>query len=129
MSFTRDRAAAPDAFPLRGCRHVVAAVAGEEVAGFELGLATEVFGLDRSELVDPWYEFRLVAAAGGPIHVSDGGYTITTPLRPLTALQDDFTLVSGMRIPYSLTSAEAADVPPAGAFRDFHGGGAGPLVR
>jgi transcriptional regulator GlxA family with amidase domain len=60
---------------------VVAAVAGAEVAGFELGLATEVFGLDRSELVDPWYEFRLVAATGGPIRVSDGGYTIATPWR------------------------------------------------
>jgi hypothetical protein len=56
------------------------------------------------------------------------GYTITTPLRPLAALQSDFTLVSGMRIPYSTTSAEAVDVPAGGAFRDFHGGGASPLL-
>src|SRR5256885_5770123 len=59
---------------------------------------------------------------------SGSGYTITTPLRPLAALQGDFTLVSGMRIPYSLTSADAADVPAGGAFRDFHGGGASPLL-
>lgn len=59
---------------------------------------------------------------------SGSGYTITTPLRPLAALQSDFTLVSGLRIPYSLSSAEAADVPPGGAFRDFHGGGASPLL-
>ncbi len=39
-------------------RHVVAAVAGPTVAAFELGVGHEVFGLDRSELVDPWYEFR-----------------------------------------------------------------------
>lgn len=59
---------------------------------------------------------------------SGAGYTITTPLRPLRMLQDDFTLVSGMRIPYNVDSAEAADVPVAGAFRDFHGGGACPLL-
>lgn len=56
------------------------------------------------------------------------GYDITTPLRPLSALMDDFSLVSGMRIPYNVDSTEAADVPTAGAFRDFHGGGAGPLL-
>ena len=56
------------------------------------------------------------------------GYEITTPLRPLAALQDDFSLVSGMRIPYNVNSTEPADVPEAGAYRDFHGGGAGPLL-
>jgi hypothetical protein len=56
------------------------------------------------------------------------GYTITTPLRPLRDLQGEFTLVSGMRIPYSTTSAEATDVPAGGAFRDFHGGGSSPLL-
>jgi hypothetical protein len=55
-------------------------------------------------------------------------YTLTTPLLPLQALQSDFSLVSGMRIPYSLSSAEAADVPAGGAFREFHGGGASPLL-
>ncbi|HET9957791.1 MAG TPA: DUF1552 domain-containing protein, partial [Polyangiaceae bacterium] len=55
-------------------------------------------------------------------------YAITTPLKPLTALRDDFSLVSGLAIPYSKTSAEAAAVPAGGAFRDFHGGGAGPLL-
>jgi hypothetical protein len=59
---------------------------------------------------------------------SGAGYTITTPLRPLRDLQGEFSLISGMRIPYSLTSAEAADVPPGGAFRDFHGGGSSPLL-
>jgi hypothetical protein len=59
---------------------------------------------------------------------SGAGYDITTPLRPLAALQDDFSLVSGMRIPYSTTSADPKDVPAGGAFRDFHGGGASPLL-
>jgi hypothetical protein len=43
-------------------------------------------------------------------------------------LRDHFSLVSGMRIPYDVNSAEAADVPPGGAYRDFHGGGASPLL-
>lgn len=73
-------------------RHVVAGVAGRQVAGFELGVATEVFGLDRSELVDPWYEFRLVAITDEPIVVTDGGFTISTPWR-LADLADADTIV------------------------------------
>ena len=58
------------------------------------------------------------------------GYTVTTPLKPLAdlGLMGDFSLVSGLRIPWSATSTEAADVPPGGAFRDFHGGGSSPLL-
>ena len=58
------------------------------------------------------------------------GYSVTTPLTPLADLNllGDFSLVSGLRIPWSATSTEAADVPAGGAFRDFHGGGAGPLL-
>jgi len=57
-------------------------------------------------------------------------YTLTTPLRPLADLNllQDFSLVSGLRIPFNTGSVEAADVPAGGAFRDFHGGGAGPLL-
>jgi hypothetical protein len=67
---------------------------------------------------------------GHHITPADAGanYAITTPLRPLRDLRQDFSLVSGLRIPYSLTSAEAADVPAGGAFRDFHGGGSSPLL-
>jgi hypothetical protein len=58
------------------------------------------------------------------------GYSVTTPLRPLAdlGLMDDFSLVSGLRIPWSASSVEPADVPAGGAFRDFHGGGCGPLL-
>jgi len=59
---------------------------------------------------------------------SGSGYTLTTPLRPLAALQNDYSLVSGMRIPYNVDSDAPEDVPAGGAFRDFHGGGAGPLL-
>lgn len=55
-------------------------------------------------------------------------YTLTTPLKSLAALREDFSIVSGLRIPFSKTSTEASEVPSGGAFRDFHGGGAGPLL-
>jgi hypothetical protein len=41
---------------------------------------------------------------------------------------DDFSMVSNLKIPWSASSVDAADVPPGGAFRDFHGGGASPLL-
>jgi Protein of unknown function (DUF1552) len=55
-------------------------------------------------------------------------WEMTTPLTPLAALRSDFSIVSGMAIPFSKTSTEASAVPAGGAFRDFHGGGAGPLL-
>ena len=84
-------------------RHLVAAVAGTEVAGFELGLATEVFGLDRSELADPWYEFRLVSTGDDPIVVTDGGYTISTPWR-----LPDLAAADTIIVPAWKTSAPAS---------------------
>ncbi|HWA77112.1 MAG TPA: DUF1552 domain-containing protein [Polyangiaceae bacterium] len=56
------------------------------------------------------------------------GYTLTTPLTPLSALSADFSIVSGLAIPYSKTSTDVSAIPAGGAFRDFHGGGAGPLL-
>jgi AraC family transcriptional activator FtrA len=57
----------------------VAAVVGRHVAAFELGVAHEVFGLDRSEYSDPWYDFRVVAALGNPVGVSGGDWSVSTP--------------------------------------------------
>jgi len=58
--------------------HRVVTVIGPRVAMFELSVACEVFGIDRSELVDPWYRHRVAAAAPGP-HVSPEGVTVGTP--------------------------------------------------
>ncbi|HEX7453982.1 MAG TPA: DUF1552 domain-containing protein [Polyangiaceae bacterium] len=57
-------------------------------------------------------------------------YAVTTPLQPLDklGLMGDFSMVSNLRIPWNATSVEGADVPAGGAFRDFHGGGSGPLL-
>ena len=106
-------------FPTRR-RHVVAAVVGTQVAGFELGVATEIFGLDRSELVDPWYEFRLVASMGdAPVHVTDGGYTISTPWR-----LDDLAAADTIVVPAWRFHAERAPAALLDALRDAHRHGA-----
>jgi AraC family transcriptional activator FtrA len=57
----------------------VAAVVGSHVAAFELGVAHEVFGLDRSEYADPWYRFRVIGAFGSTIPVTNGDWHVTTP--------------------------------------------------
>lgn len=58
------------------------------------------------------------------------GYTPTTPLQDLATanLLGDFSLVSNLRIPFDANNPDGAAVPPAGAFRDFHGGGSSPLL-
>jgi hypothetical protein len=55
------------------------------------------------------------------------GYTLTTPLEPLADLRNDFSIVSGMRIPFN-ASGPNDPVPAGGAYRDFHGGGCSPLL-
>ena len=58
------------------------------------------------------------------------GYGITTPLVPLQdlGLVDDVSVVTNMAIPYNTNDPAGAAVPAGGAFRDFHGGGASPLL-
>jgi transcriptional regulator GlxA family with amidase domain len=63
----------------RGRRHSVAAVVCHGVAPFELAVACEVFGIDRSDLGVPWYRFSVCAAEPPPIRASVGGFTIDTP--------------------------------------------------
>jgi AraC family transcriptional regulator, transcriptional activator FtrA len=58
--------------------HRVVTLVGPHVAMFELSVACEVFGLDRSELVDPWYRHRVAAGVPGP-HRSPEGVVIDTP--------------------------------------------------
>ena len=75
--------------------HTVAAVIDHGVSPFELGVACEVFGLDRAELVDPWYRF-LICTAASPVRTkSSGGLMIDTPHR-LDALAEADTIVVPM---------------------------------
>ncbi|HKY40630.1 MAG TPA: DUF1552 domain-containing protein [Polyangiaceae bacterium] len=87
---------------------------------------------------DSWEEDRHMVAGtrtqSSGHHIADtaagAAYPVTTPLKPLEALDlmGDFSMVSNLKIPWSANSVEPADVPVAGAFRDFHGGGSCPLL-
>jgi transcriptional regulator GlxA family with amidase domain len=59
-------------------RHTVAALAFDEVSPFELSVACEVFGFDRSDLGVPWYRFLVCAVEGRPVK-SEVGFEIHTP--------------------------------------------------
>ncbi|MEU6663212.1 helix-turn-helix domain-containing protein [Streptomyces sp. NPDC046821] len=56
----------------------VAAVLLDEVHPFELGVVSEVFGLDRSDEGLPVYDFAVVSAAG-PTLTTNAGFTVSTP--------------------------------------------------
>src|SRR5437763_853802 len=63
-----------------GKRHTGAALMFDDIAPFELSVACEVFGLDRSDLGVPWYRFFVVAPGDAPVRTSVG-FTIDTPYR------------------------------------------------
>ncbi|MCA1691961.1 MAG: helix-turn-helix domain-containing protein [Acidimicrobiales bacterium] len=52
--------------------HVVASVVSRKVSMFELAVLCEVFGMDHSELADPWYEHRVCAASPPPLLTPEG---------------------------------------------------------
>lgn len=58
--------------------HLVVTLIGKAPAMFELAVPCEVFGLDRRDLVDPWYTHRVAAAAPGPL-LSPEGLRLDTP--------------------------------------------------
>lgn len=53
-------------------RHTVAVAVTDGAPVFELAVPCEVFGIDRSDLVDPWYELRMCATEPGPVRVASG---------------------------------------------------------
>jgi AraC family transcriptional regulator, transcriptional activator FtrA len=61
--------------------HVVAVVVPDQVSPFELGVACEVFGLDRSYFADPWYRLLLCAVGPVPVPTAVPGMAIDTPHR------------------------------------------------
>ncbi len=53
-------------------RHVVAVAVTDQAPIFELAVACEVFGVQRTDLADPWYDLRLCAAEPGPLRTTAG---------------------------------------------------------
>jgi AraC family transcriptional regulator, transcriptional activator FtrA len=60
----------------RGSSHRVAVIVDEGSNPFELGVATELFGLRRPELNRPWYEFTLCAAER-PVRMHSGLFALS----------------------------------------------------
>jgi len=56
----------------------VAAVVDQGALTFDFAIPCEVFGLDRSDIVDPWYEF-LVVAAGDRCVRTQTGFELVAP--------------------------------------------------
>jgi transcriptional regulator GlxA family with amidase domain len=52
--------------------HVVAAVVDQGALTFDLAIPCEVFGVDRSDIVEPWYEFLLVGAGAREVRTQTG---------------------------------------------------------
>ncbi|MEU0000595.1 helix-turn-helix domain-containing protein [Streptomyces microflavus] len=80
--------------------HVVAVLAFDGMAPFELGVVVEVFGLSRPELGDlPWYELRVCAEEPGRDLRAVGGFTVRAEhgLDALTAA--DTVIVPGVAGP------------------------------
>ena len=51
---------------------LVVALAYDGLCTFEFGVAVEIFGLDRPEMGDDWYKFRVAAADAGPMRAMGG---------------------------------------------------------
>ena len=61
-------------------QHTVAVVLVDGGSAFETAVAVEVFGLDRRDIVDPWYRFLPCAADEPPLRIV-GGFSVDTPWR------------------------------------------------
>ena len=73
--------------------HRIVALLPPRIAPFELGIVTEVFGLDRPELDVPWwYELTLCTEHPGVVPAATGGFGFVVE-RGLEALADADTIV------------------------------------
>jgi AraC family transcriptional activator FtrA len=52
--------------------HTVAAVVDQGALTFDFAIPCEVFGFDRTDIVDPWYEFLVVAAGNRRVRTQTG---------------------------------------------------------
>ena len=100
-------------------RHVVAVAVTDQAPIFELAIACEVFGIQRTDLADPWYELRLCAAHPGPIRTA-AGLSVQTPYGLTDLVAADTVIVSAMQRPFQLDPPG----PLLDALREAHARGA-----
>jgi AraC family transcriptional regulator, transcriptional activator FtrA len=72
-------------------QRTVAALIGEGVLTFDFACACEVFGYDRSDIVEPWYRFLVVSQDPSPITTSTG-FRMSVDLG-LDALEEADTII------------------------------------
>ncbi|MGW6915135.1 helix-turn-helix domain-containing protein [Kitasatospora sp. NPDC054939] len=86
----------------------VVTVVLEEIHPFELGVACEVFGLDRSADGLPAYEFALAGARAGS-HRTHAGFSVDVPYGPERLAEADLVIVTatGVRPEYPAPLLEA----------------------
>ncbi len=84
-------------------KHLVVALAYDQLCTFEFGCAVELFALGRPELGVKWYDFAVCSAEAGPVRAA-GGITVSAPY-PLEMLaQADTIIIPGWR--------DADETPP-----------------
>lgn len=77
-------------------RHLVAALAYDQLCTFEFGCVVEVFGIQRPELGVPWYDFAVHPVDHGPIRAV-GGLTLRVDAIPDLLARADTIVVPGWR--------------------------------
>ena len=98
--------------------HTVAAVVDQGALTFDLSIPCEVFGLDRSDIASPWYEFLLVAAGKTPVRTQTG-FLLDTPHGLDDLNRADTVIVPGWSDP-----AQPPSDPLCGALQAAHARGA-----
>jgi len=87
--------------------HIVGVAVADQMAIFELGVVCEVFGIDRSDIVSPWYDFRLCAVEPQPLRTA-AGLLVNTPYGLDDLLDADTILVPA--------ATRASQIDPSPAF-------------
>jgi transcriptional regulator GlxA family with amidase domain len=87
---------------------VVAAVIDEGALTFDLAIPCEVFGLDRSDIVSPWYGFMVVAAGCTPVRTQTG-FLLDTPFGIDDLERADTIVVPGWSDPEQRPTVELCD--------------------
>jgi transcriptional regulator GlxA family with amidase domain len=87
---------------------VVAAVIDEGALTFDLAIPCEVFGLDRSDIVSPWYGFMVVAAGRTPVRTQTG-FLLDTPFGLDDLERANTIVVPGWSDPEQRPSVELCD--------------------
>ncbi len=97
--------------------HRVGVLVVADTNPFEMGVATEVFGLDRPEL--PGRPYHLEVCGPGPVQMRQGFFTLT-PTSPTAALADMDTVI----VPGHPNPANGADPEVLDVLREAHRNGA-----